>query len=57
MLFYTINYTQKSVDRSILYHLANSFSNELTEFKLLHEFIRMLNENEKSPLKDKIKIL
>lgn len=56
-LFYTINYNQKAVNKSLLYHLSSEFSRDLSEIKLIHEYIRVLNENDKSPLKNKIKML
>lgn len=56
-LFYTINYNQKTVNKSLLYHLTGAFSRDLSEIKLLHEFVRILNENNKSPFYNKIKML
>ena len=56
-LFYTINYTQKSVSKSLLYHLSGEFSTELNELTFLHEVVRMLNELEHSPFRKRIKML
>lgn len=55
--FYTINYEQKSVNKSILYHLMGEFSDEIDELTLLHNFVRVLNELEKSPFHNRIKML
>lgn len=55
--FYTINYEQKTVDRSMLEQLKNSFSDDLNEDKVIHEFIRALNEIEKSPFYCNIRML
>lgn len=56
-IFYTINYTQKSVDKSLLTHLKNSFLNKVTESSMIYEYIKFLNTNEDSALKDKIKTI
>ena len=55
--FYTINYEQKSVNKSILYHLMGEFSDEIDEITLLHNFTRLLNEYKDSPFKKRIKML
>lgn len=55
--FYTINYEQKPVNKSILYHLMGEFSDEIDELTMLHNFIRLLNEYEKSPFHQRIKML
>ncbi len=55
--FYTINYEQKPVNKSILYHLMGEFSDEIDEITLLHNFTRLLNEYEKSPFFNRIKML
>jgi len=55
--FYTINYEQKPVNKSILYHLMGEFSDEIDEITLLHNFTRLLNEYEKSPFYGRIKML
>jgi len=56
-LFYTINYTQKSVNKSQLYHLTGEFSKELSEVSFMHEVVKVLNELEKSPFFKRIKML
>ena len=56
-LFYTINYTQKSVNKSLLYHLMGEFSNELNEITFMHETVKLLNVAEISPFRKRIKIL
>lgn len=56
-LFYTINYTQKSVNKSQLYHLTGEFSRQLTEIAFMHEVVRILNEIESSPFFHRIKML
>jgi len=55
--FYTINYEQKPVNKSILYHLMGEFSDEIDEITILHNFTRLLNEYEKSPFYHRIKML
>ena len=56
-LFYTINYTQKAVNKSLLYHLTGEFSPELDEITFMHETVRALNEVRQSPLFKRIKML
>ncbi|MDT8444691.1 MAG: DGQHR domain-containing protein [Desulfuromonadales bacterium] len=56
-LFYTINYTQKSVNKSLLYHLTAEFSTEINEINFLHDVVKALNESEKSPFFKRIKML
>ena len=56
-LFYTINYTQKSVNKSLLYHLMGEFARETTEVAFLHETVKILNELEKSPFFGRVKML
>lgn len=56
-LFYTINYTQRSVNKSLLYHLMGEFSRELDKITFMHETVRTLNEVEKSPFHKRIKML
>jgi len=56
-LFYTINYTQKPVNKSLLYHLMGEFSHKLDEGTFLHEVVRVLNEVSDSPLYKRIKML
>lgn len=55
--FYTINYEQKSVNKSILYHLMGEFSDEINELTLLHNYVRILNELDKSPFFLRVKML
>ena len=55
--FYTINYSQKSVNKSLLYHLTGEFSHDLDEITFLHEVVKLLNETNKSPLCRRIKML
>lgn len=56
-LFYTINYTQKSVNKSLLYHLTGEFSRELNEITFMHETVKLLNELNYSPFFKRIKML
>ena len=56
-LFYTINYTQKSVNKSLLYHLTGEFSHELNEITFMHEMVKILNELDQSPFHKRIKML
>ena len=56
-LFYTINYTQKPVNKSLLYHLMGEFSHSLDKVTFLHEVVRVLNEVSDSPLYKRIKML
>lgn len=55
--FYTINYSQKSVNKSLLYHLTGEFSQDLDEITFLHEVVKLLNENNRSPFYKRIKML
>lgn len=55
--FYTINYTQKPVNKSILYQLMGQFSTDLNTKTYLHGIVRMLNEVDKSALFNRIKML
>lgn len=55
--FYTINYHQKPVNKSLLYHLSGEFSDELNEITFLHEAVKILNEIEYSPFFKRIKML
>ncbi|NPA44854.1 MAG: DGQHR domain-containing protein [Chlorobi bacterium] len=55
--FYIINYEQKPVNKSILYHLMGEFSDEIDEITILHNFTRLLNEFDKSPFYNRIKML
>jgi DGQHR domain-containing protein len=56
-LFYTINYEQKSVNKSLLYHLTGEFSDELDELTFMHNVVKVLNELDSSPFYNKIKML
>lgn len=56
-LFYTVNYHQKTVNKSLLYHLMGEFSRNIDEVTFLHQVVRLLNELEKSPLCTRIKML
>lgn len=56
-LFYTINYTQKSVNKSLLYHLTGEFSEDLNEITFLHEVVKTINESDNSPFFKRIKML
>lgn len=56
-LFYTINYEQKSVNKSLLYDLMGEFSYELDEITFMHEIVRVLNAVDKSPFYRRIKML
>lgn len=56
-LFYTINYEQKSVNKSLLYHLMGEFSTDLDEITFMHNTIKVLNELDYSPFHNKIKML
>lgn len=56
-LFYTINYEQKSVNKSLLYHLTGEFSTELDQVTFMHNVVKVLNELDYSPFFNKIKML
>lgn len=55
--FYTINYEQKPVNKSLLYHLMGEFSNNLDELTFVHKVVKALNELEQSPFHKRIKML
>lgn len=55
--FYTINYEQKSVNKSLLYQLTGEFSTELTQLSFLHNVAKVLNEVKNSPFHRRIKML
>ncbi|MBL1147149.1 MAG: DGQHR domain-containing protein [Pseudomonadota bacterium] len=55
--FYTINYEQKSVNKSLLLHLTAEFSQDLDEVTFLHNLVKILNEHEDSPFLGRIKML
>lgn len=56
-LFYTINYYQKKVNKSVLLHLQAEFSRKLDEVTFMHGIVRILNEHKQSPLSGRIKML
>jgi len=55
--FYTINYYQKPVNKSLLYHLSGEFSDELDEITFLHETVKILNEIDYSPFFQRVRML
>lgn len=55
--FYTINYQQKPVNRSLLYHLMGEFSSNLDELSFIHKVVKALNELEQSPFYKRVKML
>ncbi len=55
--FYTINYQQKPVNRSLLYHLMGEFSSNLDELSFIHKVVKALNELEHSPFYKRVKML
>ena len=55
--FYTINYEQKSVNKSLLYQLTGEFSTEIDHLTFLHNVVKILNEVEGSPFHNRIKML
>ncbi|MDP3266163.1 MAG: DGQHR domain-containing protein [Sulfuricurvum sp.] len=55
--FYTVNFTQKSVDKSVLVHLKNTFLENITNSRIIYEYINFLNISDHSPLQSRIKIL
>src|SRR5690606_23915527 len=55
--FYTINYEQKPVNKSLLYQLTGEFSLEINELTFLHNVVKILNELDKSPFYKRIKML
>ena len=56
MVFATINKAQTKVNKSLVYDLYD-LSNTRSPYRTSHNIVRVLNENIKSPLKDKIKML
>lgn len=56
MIFATINKAQTKVNKSLVYDLYD-LANSRSPFRTAHNIVRVLNENEKSPFKDKIKML
>jgi DGQHR domain-containing protein len=55
--FYTINYEQKPVNKSLLYQLQGEFSRDVNELSFLHNVVKLLNELEGSPFLGRIKML
>ena len=55
--FYTINYEQKPVNKSLLYQLTGEFSQDINELTFLHNLVKILNELDKSPFHNRIKML
>ena len=55
--FYTVNYNQKPVNKSLLYHLMGEFGTDLQEVSYLHEIIIALNELDFSPFHNRVKML
>lgn len=55
--FYTINYEQKSVNKSLLYQLTGEFSREIDELTFMHNVAKLLNELDDSPFYSRIKML
>lgn len=55
--FYTVNYYQKPVNKSLLYQLTGEFTKEVDEFTFLHYVVKILNELENSPFYSRIKML
>lgn len=56
MLFATINLTQTKVNRSLMYDLYE-FASSRSPQKTCHNIAKLLNQKERSPFRDKIKIL
>lgn len=55
--FYTINYEQKPVNKSLLYQLTGEFSREIDELSFMHNVVKILNEIEESPFYGRVKML
>jgi DGQHR domain-containing protein len=55
--FYTINYEQKSVNKSLLYQLTGEFSHDLDELTFMHNLVKLLNELTDSPFYGRVKML
>ncbi len=55
--FYTINYEQKPVNKSLLYHLMGEFSDNLDELTFMHKVVKALNELNYSPFFKRVKML
>lgn len=57
-IFATVNFNQKPVNRSLYYDIFGSVpETEKNDIKLAHDLALHLNNNEKSPIKDMIKML
>lgn len=56
MVFATINKAQTKVNKSLVYDLYD-LANTRSPYRTAHNIVRVLNENNKSPLKNKIKML
>ncbi|HOJ19714.1 MAG TPA: DGQHR domain-containing protein [Ignavibacteriaceae bacterium] len=55
--FYTINFEQKPVNKSLLIQLTGEFTREITELSFMHNMVKILNELETSPFYKRIKML
>lgn len=55
--FYTINYEQKSVNKSLLLHLTAEFRQGEEQIIFLHNVVKLLNEHSTSPFQKRIKML
>lgn len=55
--FYTINYEQKPVNKSLLYQLTGEFTREINELSFMHNVAKLLNELTESPFYGRIKML
>lgn len=55
--FYTINFTPRKVNKSVLYHLMGDFKTGRQEQVFLHEVTRVFNEFPNSPFHGKFKML
>jgi DGQHR domain-containing protein len=56
MVFATINKAQTKVNKSLVFDLYD-LANTRSPYRSVHNIVRVLNENSKSPLKNKIKML
>lgn len=55
--FYTINFTPRKVNKSVLLYLMGDFNTGMKEVVYLHEVARVFNEFKDSPLRFRIKML
>ncbi len=55
--FYTINYEQKAVNKSLLYQLTGEFTTEVNEISFMHNTVKLLNELPDSPFYGRVKML